>query len=96
MQAEEAINILEPIRRSAAETSTGGFEQRPIVYALQTAIDALGKQIKKKPEFWRNPPCGPDWADDDWRYRCPCCGNEDIDIDDHHCKCGQWLDWSEE
>lgn len=27
--------------------------------------------------------------------KCPCCGNCDIDYPEHHCICGQTLDWSD-
>lgn len=87
-QAEEAINILEPIRRSAAETSTGGFEQRPIVKALQLAIETLEKQIPKKPI-----------ADESDVLYCPVC-KECIETADGDCfkycpNCSQRIDWTE-
>lgn len=63
--------------------------------AMDVTIKALEKQIPKKPIFWHSTPCGPDWADDAWGYRCPCCGNEGIDYPDHHCVCGQAIDWSD-
>ena len=65
------------------------------LFVFRKAIEALEKQIPKKPELWHNQPCPPDWADDDWGYKCPACGNEDIDYPEHHCSCGQALDWSE-
>lgn len=63
--------------------------------AVRMAYEALEKQIPKKPELWHNQPYPPEWVDDDWGYRCPACGNEDIDYPEHHCRCGQALDWSE-
>ena len=90
MTAKEAINILEPIRRSSAETSTGGFEHRPIVYALQTAIEALEKQIPKKPMVTnRATVC-----------RCANCKaivmqNLHTEKTDYCIRCGQAIDWEE-
>lgn len=74
---------------------------RPGMYVLteeqfKPYREALEKQIPKKPELWHNQPCPPEWADDDWGYRCPACGNEDIDYPEHHCRCGQALDWSDD
>lgn len=63
--------------------------------AAEIAIIAMEKQVPKKPELWHNQPCPPEWADDDWGYRCPTCGNEDIDYPEHHCSCGQALDWGD-
>lgn len=54
------------------------------------------KQTPKKPIVWEEKGIFPLPAEmDDWGYRCPCCGNEDIDYPEHHCPCGQALDWSE-
>lgn len=59
-----------------------------IAYGM--AISALEKQIPKKPIKVDS-----GVYDYDFDYECPNCrGN--IDEDEHHCKCGQTLDWSEE
>lgn len=52
------------------------------------------KEIPKKPIFWRHQYFDSRF-EDDWGYECPCCGNRDIDYPEHHCICGQALDWSE-
>lgn len=58
----------------------------------RTALKALEKQIPKQPFIWDDR-CY--YSPDDWGYECPCCGNRDIDYPEHHCICGQALDWSE-
>ena len=72
----------------------GGDEE---IMAMKLAVEALEKQIPKKPLIWRGikTPESP-IPFDDWGYECPCCGNQEIDYPDHHCECGQALDWSEE
>lgn len=35
-------------------------------------------------------------TNDDWGWECPNCGNQDIDYTDHHCECGQAIDWTKE
>jgi hypothetical protein len=60
----------------------------------RTALNALEKQIPRQPIFWRNQYFDSRF-EDDWGYECPCCGNRDIDYPEHHCICGQALDWSE-
>lgn len=65
--------------------------------AIQIAIKSIEKQIPKKPLIWRGikTPESP-IPFDDWGYECPCCGNQEIDYPDHHCECGQALDWRED
>lgn len=46
--------------------------------------DSLEKQLPRRP--LTNALSG---------HSCPMCGNRDIDYPDHHCTCGQALDWSE-
>ena len=63
---------------------------------FKVAVDALEKQIPKRPIIWlERDYFSPDPYDDSWGYECPCCGARDIDEDEHHCICGQELDWSE-
>lgn len=57
---------------------------------LKTAIQAVEKQIPKKPIK-----VGSGVHDYDYDYECPMC-RENIDEDEHHCKCGQAIDWSDE
>lgn len=59
---------------------------------FECVTEALEKQIPKKPDESYD-----GYADGFpvWDYSCPCCGRE-IDDTDHHCICGQTIDWSEE
>lgn len=66
----------------------------------QTAIEALEKQIPKKPKEMKYEPL----LEYGWKYACPTCGcacgenmyHYDVTKDDMFCtQCGQLLDWSE-
>ena len=61
----------------------------------EIVIEALEKQIPKKPIIWENKYYFSPVPNDDWGYECPCCGNREIDYPEHHCICGQALDWRE-
>ena len=61
----------------------------------ECAVKALKKQIPREPIVWKRQYWYAPEIDDDWGYQCPCCGNRDIDYPEHHCICGQALDWSE-
>ena len=69
-----------------------------ITEALNMAIEALKKQIPKKPDYW-----GDGYADGVLCYdyaKCPVCERDfECDINDWGCKycadCGQALDWSD-
>ena len=63
---------------------------------LKIIKEALEKQIPKKPIIWENRHYFSPTPNDDWGYECPCCGNQEIDYPEHHCNCGQALDWAEE
>ncbi len=63
---------------------------------LEIIEEALEKQIPKKPLIWENRYSFSPSPNDDWGYECPCCGNQDIDYPEHHCTCGQALDWEEQ
>lgn len=107
MKAEEAINILEPIRMSTVETSTGGFEPRPIAKALQLAVNALKKEIPMKPKEkdLSSPIYGGSVEGRDLRvvdvdyatsFICPNCGNEmfrDFGIGDDWPPCEEYCQW---
>ena len=67
----------------------------PVTSYAKLSVAALKKQIPKKPIFWENKYYYPPTPNDDWGYECPCCGNQEIDYPEHHCTCGQALDWSE-
>lgn len=66
---------------------------------MKNVIDALDKQIPKKPIY-------SDYDDNGfdeiipYKAMCPVCGHEFEfgywnDYDNHHCVCGQTMDWSE-
>ena len=79
MTPEEAIKTIEI---AIAEVEW----EYPLDYsvAFETAIEALEKQIPKKPK------------DDGWLY-CPICGRDVLmDRFDYCPDCGQALDWSDE
>lgn len=92
MTNEEAIARIRKIAEaSAAVSDTGSFERRPITEALEMAIEALGKQIPRKPV------CN---DEDPYQWYCPLCKSI-IGVDgqdpenDWCCDCGQHLKWSE-
>lgn len=91
MTYEEAIKH---IKRHIYHQKIDGDEQMYTNAALNLAIKACEKQIPKKPIIWENRHCFSPTPNDDWGYECPCCGNDDIDYPQHHCECGQALDWS--
>ena len=99
MTAEEAIKTIQVV---IAEVEW----EYPLDYsiAFETAIEALEKQIPKKPKRVDKNSV----FDGNWKMICPCCGatlmkritTEDESRPVHynmtkHCKCGQALDWSE-
>lgn len=65
--------------------------------AKQMGANALEKQIPKKP-IKKNPICYAKTKDGQeyfaFDYFCPNC-NEKIKLSEHHCECGQALDWSD-
>ena len=98
MTAEEAIKT---IQVAIAEVEW----EYPMEYAIafETAIEALEKQIPKKPKRVDKNSV----FDGNWKKICPCCGvtlikritteNESYPVHYNmtkHCNCGQALDWS--
>lgn len=81
-EAIKALRLEGSIEISGKSTRVSEFVQ-----ALDIAINALEKQIPKKPIK-----VGSGVHDYDYDYECPMC-RENIDEDEHHCKCGQKLDW---
>lgn len=69
--------------------------KEPVTSYAKIAVDALRKQIPTKPVFWEDKYYFSPTPNNDWGYECPCCGNREIDYPEHHCICGQALDWSE-
>lgn len=59
--------------------------------AYDAAIKALELCSKKKPDKYYD---GYYDGFPAWEYKCPNCGRE-VDDTDHHCECGQAIDWSE-
>ena len=78
-------------KQSMLEQMVGDEKWRHYEYAAK----ALGKQIPKQPNIWEERYYFFPTPNDDWGYECPCCGNRDIDYPEHHCICGQALDWSD-
>lgn len=103
MTYKEAKRILHPdtTREALAEIEfLGGFKgkeklREAVDEACLMACKALDKQIPKKPHILHYAPCAPDW-EEDWDYACPSCGSEEIYYHDHHCACGQAIDWSDD
>ena len=93
MDAKEAIIRIETHNRiHAAKEFPFAIK---ITEALDMAVKALEKQIPKTPFIWEDKYYYSPTPNDDWGYECPCCGNRDIDYPEHHCICGQALDWND-
>ena len=71
--------------------------EAPIVKGVAMAMQALEKQIPKKP-IKKNPICYVKTKDGQeyfvFDYFCPNC-NEQIKPSEHHCYCGQALEWGD-
>lgn len=93
---QKAIRHFECIKNDAVVVLNSGFGTRPgessIVYRnrkmySELAIQALEKQIPKKPDF----------TEDKEFALCPCCNGKGLFDKQKYCdNCGQKLDWSEE
>ena len=107
MTNEEAIKELKEDRtlyESDIVEAGDGTPEGQLMLALDMAIEALEKQIPKKPKR-----IDKNYVfDGNWKKICPCCGitlMERITTKDEsypvhynmtkHCKCGQTLDWSD-
>lgn len=65
-------------------------EECPQCNAMERAIEALEKQVKKKPVLDTTFPSMVKW------WRCPVCRHNNIETNDGFCHyCGQALDWSD-
>lgn len=100
MTEKEAIKELKE-DKSLYETEIcqagDGTPDGDLLQALDMAIEALEKQIPKKPEFIADGYADGELVYDTWV--CPSCGKYyEVDYDDYDfCpKCGQHIDWSEE
>ena len=89
MTNKEALEVLEDLQRLLTHYRHISTE---LVEANGRAIEALEKQIPKKPDEYY------DGYADGYpviEFKCPNCGAE-LEADfDHHCRCGQSIDWSE-
>lgn len=93
MTEQRAIELLEYIRECGnGESPYYGCAQN---IAISEAIKALEKQIPKTPFIWEEKSIDSPVPNDNWGYECPCCGSREIDYPEHHCKCGQALNWEE-
>ena len=82
MTESEAIKELHKIR------PRGGIIPQKRAEAIDVAINALEKQIAKKP--YKDNENGVYEKD-----HCPTC-HRSLFPNDHHCECGQAIDWSDE
>ena len=74
-------------------TRTDTIENDTKLEMFKVAICALKKQIPMVPIVWEEKHYFSPTPNDDWGYECPCCGNRGIDYLEHHCECGQALNW---
>lgn len=58
-----------------------------------TVKKLIKKQISTNPIIVKGSGYHESEFHDDWWYSCPNCGNDTIDYPDHHCTCGQKLNW---
>ena len=86
---EKALNVISQNLQLVIHDDDGLNHEysKEQVYALTIAVEALEKQIPKKPKL----------DNDNGIYEtehCPNC-NRKLFPNEHHCKCGQALDWSD-
>ena len=94
MTVQEAISALKQINLKRVHPFYNWEEMREV---RDTAINALEKQIPKKP-IKKNPICYEKTVDGQETYAYDCyCPTCDTNVNDekHHCPCGQALDWSD-
>lgn len=93
MEKQEAINEL----KYQEDMRGKGINYQVNNLVINEAIDALEKQIPKKP-VKKNPICYEKTIDGQESYaythHCPACGFK-VKRLEHHCECGQTLDWRE-
>ena len=85
MTSEEAITTLE-----LAISEVEWNYPLDISVALETAMEALKKQIPRRAILDTSFPSGVKW------WRCPVCAQNNIETNDRFCyRCGQALEWGE-
>ena len=98
MTNKEVINFLGQVRKIILDDKSWLESTiQPINEAFDMAISALEKQIPKKPEQSKTPRYGMGYEYYDWC--CPTCGRFlafESSKGDHHCTCGQAIDWEGE
>ena len=96
MTQQEAIQMLERMLDPDPWKDYGLSDKAK--EALEMGIEALEKQIPQKPIKSKVPRYGMGYEYYDWV--CPTCGNflapEPQRRGNHHCVCGQVIDWSED
>ena len=92
MTFEKANNMIDDISWSYGGKS---ITKDDMIACREKCHEALEKQIPKEPIIWEYKTPESPIPNDAWGYECPCCGNQDIDYPEHHCPCGQALDWSD-
>lgn len=91
LEIKEAINILKYYRPIGAINA--GFPKEPSedVKAYNLAIEALEKQIPKKPiENFYDERDGEDWYDEGYTYSCPSC-EDDREIGRYSKESEEWI-----
>lgn len=86
MTYEEAIKVLTDTRVMILKGSNTDLAK-----VCSMAIEALEKQIPKKPS-WEY--LGVSLSGNNLITKCPLC-DKGVEEGEHHCECGQALDWSE-
>ena len=91
MTESEAIKICNTIVLASSLSSPHGIPlnttKEELIEAMKMAIQALEKQIPKKPDF----------TEDKEFALCPCCNGKGLLDKQKYCdNCGQKLDWSDE
>ena len=97
MTEREAIKILNP-DADIVWKAYDGKDMKRCDEACRIACAAIAKQIPKRP-VKSNPICYSKTNDKqehyEYDYYCPIC-NQKIKIKEHHCPCGQNIDWSDD
>ena len=96
MTNEQAILVLTQIKQkvTADTKSYSPMIRQAAVGAVDIGVDAINKQIPKKPEQAKKARFGMGYEYYDWF--CPTCGRFlafETSKGDHHCTCGQAIDW---